>query len=1129
MSQPPRGPLVGDTEPAFKQRVVEIINRLIREHSFAFARAEAEQSIAVGAGKHMFFDGLLWKQPREEPVCEMELKRPHIEAADYELVNNAAQKANAVGAPLFLTWNVKDLWLWRTFEMHVPLLERDCKQWNGIVDVEDVNDLREPHWIKIEAFLFELLTELDRLYNKQEEFHGLAVDEIFVRKLASVVRNNYRIYADLIRERCRKDHEYYRELKHWTEGHGWTTFLPIDLNKADTTTFDVLGRLAIFLLMNRVIFYKLVRTQHESLEPMNFAGVKTGKQFDLRLRKYFEAVLRIDFATVFANDVFDKLRIPDASVGRLEHSVHDLDKYDFETLSFEVLGRVYETLIPERDRHQLGQYFTPPTTVDLINAFCIRHPGDTVLDPACGAGTFLVRAHERLSYLRPQSHAALLEQLWGFEIARYPAHIATINLVLPDLHEKENFPYVVCANSFDITPESAEFRVPAHSKLRYPTRPLQDKAEVMVSVPLFDAVVGNPPYIERRNLTTADKKAIGARIKSDWALRNFTKAADAFVYFFVHAARFLKENGRLGFVTSNGWLDHKYGVDLQRFFLDHFKILAVIESQVERSFSQAEVNTAITVIERCSSATARADNVIRFVSLRRPLAKLLGDEPLDGSRLLVDRIMEVNKRGTTDDWTIYPIQQQRVRDANLDDQRRFTGARLGAVYLRAPDIYFAILERGKDVLTPLRRVAAGVLGTKTGCDEFFVRTPRDLAKLGLEERFAKAGYWSPTGARNFRLTAHNAPDRLVLIPQSKRQLRGTRAARYIRWAERSSLQTRGENERRAKSRGRWYDLSEQVQKGRIAFAKTYGERHAVYWNPEGCVLGARFVSFTARDRVDEEVLLAVLNSSVTALFLETLGRTTLGLGALDFAVYEACSVPVVDPRELDGKTADDLRTAYRRLIQRAPLPVTEELQSPDKQALDALVFDVLELSAQERGDVVGELAAKTAGRLEKAASVEGREKAAVRSVQSVSDDEVLNYGVSQTVAEVGLRRFPQDFRMGRTREMTLPDDHGEEAPPRVEAMMGEGVLVWPDGTHVELEHIEMALVIALLLSLGWTGPVRFPAERADAARLFTELDGYVSLCCKHFDESVREVAANEAQVKRVTQRWRVRLGEVMFG
>ena len=597
-------------------------------------------------------------------------------------------------------------------------------------------------------------------------------------------------------------------------------------------------------------------------------------------------------------------------------------------------------------------------------------------------------------------------------------------------------------------------------------------------------------------------------------MQRFTKAADVFVYFFVHAGRFLKEGGRLGFVTSNGWLDHKYGVDLQQFFLDNFKIVSVIESCVERSFSQAEVNTAITIVERCSDRAARDENVIRFVSLRRPLVDLIGNDALRGSERFVKRLMDVTERTATEDWLVYPVTQLEAREAGLDEDRKWTGGRWGAVYLRAPDIYFTVIERGREILTVLRQLADGVLGTKTGCDEFFVRSPKDLADLGLEERFTRPGFWSPSGVRGFLLKPGDAPDRLVLISESKQQLRGTNASRYIAWAERKKLHTKGENERRANSMGRWYDLSQQVQAGRIAFGKTYNERHAVYSNPGGCVLGARFASFTPHDDVDEEVLLAVLNSSLTALFVEILGRTSLGLGALDFAIYEARSIPVVDPRKLDAGTVDRLKAAYRDLARRNPLPVNEEVASPDKQALDAIVFDVLGLSPAERKEVIASLLEKTTGRLKKARSVEGHAKVWVRSV---ADDDVVEYGLAEILDGVGLKRFPDDFLVGSMQEVFVPAAHGLEGIPKVEAMMSQGTLVWPDGSHVEFQNLEGAQVAAMLLALGWSDTLSVPRERADAQRLFGELDSYVSLCQTRFEKTLQEVAENEAQAKRVRQ------------
>ena len=224
-------------------------------------------------------------------------------------------------------------------------------------------------------------------------------------------------------------------------------------------------------------------------------------------------------------------------------------------------------------------------------------------------------------------------------------------------------------------------------------------------------------------------------------------------------------------------------------------------------------------------------------------------------------------------------------------------------------------------------------------------------------------------------------------------------------------------------------------------------------------------------------------------------------------------------------TADALKAAYRQLILRAPLPVTREVDAPDKRALDALVFDVLGLSGDERSEVIAAIVSKTTERLQKARSVEGPLRG---DVQSISDDDLLEYGLADTLAEVGLRRFPADFPIGMVQEVSLPHGRSADSPPRVEAMMAEGLLVWPDGSHVEFEHIEAAQLVGLLLSLGWSGPVRVPRERVDAEALFAALDAYVSSCATHFHQTVGDIAQSEAQVKRVVQLLRLKLGGAMF-
>ena len=79
----------------------------------------------------------------------------------------------------------------------------------------------------------------------------------------------------------------------------------------------------------------------------------------------------------------------------------------------------------------------------------------------------------------------------------------------------------------------------------------------------------------------------------------------------------------MGIVTSNAWLDVGYGYALERFFLDNFKIVAILESRCEPWFTQAVVNTVVTIVQRRDSATERDANPARFVKIKRPLAELI--------------------------------------------------------------------------------------------------------------------------------------------------------------------------------------------------------------------------------------------------------------------------------------------------------------------------------------------------------------------------------------------------------------------------------------------------------------------------------------------------------------------------
>ena len=72
---------------------------------------------------------------------------------------------------------------------------------------------------------------------------------------------------------------------------------------------------------------------------------------------------------------------------------------------------------------------------------------------------------------------------------------------------------------------------------------------------------------------------------------------------------------RFAFVVPNSWLDVAYGYELQKYMVNNFKIVAILESRCEPWFEDAAVNTVVTILERCSEKTERDDHIVKFVKI----------------------------------------------------------------------------------------------------------------------------------------------------------------------------------------------------------------------------------------------------------------------------------------------------------------------------------------------------------------------------------------------------------------------------------------------------------------------------------------------------------------------------------
>ena len=333
--------------------------------------------------------------------------------------------------------------------------------------------------------------------------------------------------------------------KRWMTDQDWT-FVRTP-HEEWARAVDNMAKTLAYVWANRLIFYKALRARFRDLRDLELrASVKTPAEAVAALNGYFQkAVERSgDYEPLLMPQTRDwaaeVVFAPDNALDAWRGLLRGIESVDFREVPSDVVGRIFQKLIGPEERHRYGQHFTGDDPVDLINAFCIRRGDDAVLDPACGSGSFLVRAYYRKRHLdAARSHLELIGDLFGCDIALYPAHLATLNLAAREINDEANYPRIVRRNFFDFEP-------------RQPFCEIPDAADGRQAVPLpgLDAVVGNPPYVRQEKVDKADKARFGCLCGTAWPGLRLTGRSDLHCYFWPAAARLLKPGGYFGFLDE---------------------------------------------------------------------------------------------------------------------------------------------------------------------------------------------------------------------------------------------------------------------------------------------------------------------------------------------------------------------------------------------------------------------------------------------------------------------------------------------------------------------------------------------------------------------------------------------------
>src|SRR3989338_10260398 len=122
--------------------------------------------------------------------------------------------------------------------------------------------------------------------------------------------------------------------------------------------------------------------------------------------------------------------------------VNLLFTYNLRELSEDGLKELYQELVDPKDRHDLGEYYTPDwLAARMCETLLSNSAEEAVLDPACGSGTFLYQAiqhkKKRLPHTR-HSFEKILGTVVGIDIHPLAVIVSKMNvlLALGDLFQK---------------------------------------------------------------------------------------------------------------------------------------------------------------------------------------------------------------------------------------------------------------------------------------------------------------------------------------------------------------------------------------------------------------------------------------------------------------------------------------------------------------------------------------------------------------------------------------------------------------------------------------------------------------------------------------------------------------------
>lgn len=292
-----------------------------------------------------------------------------------------------------------------------------------------------------------------------------------------------------------------------------------------------------------------------------------------------------------------------------------IDKRHWSALDADVKGDAYEGLLEKNaqdTKSGAGQYFTPRPLIQAI-VECIRPQlGETIYDPACGTGGFLLAAHDYIvrnnrSLSGSEEEHLRLKAIRGVELVDAVTRLGAMNLLL-----------------HGIGPLDEEGELPIVTKDSLASDPGER----------FDVILTNPPFGKKSSVTFVNDRGERERqglniVRDDFHVSTSNKQLN----FLQHVNTTLKPGGRAAIVIPDNVLFESGGGEIiRRQLLDEYDVHTLLRLPTGIFYAQG-VKANVLFFDRKPLSRKPSTGRLWIYDLRTNMHVTLRNNPLERTDL----------------------------------------------------------------------------------------------------------------------------------------------------------------------------------------------------------------------------------------------------------------------------------------------------------------------------------------------------------------------------------------------------------------------------------------------------------------------------------------------------------------